>query len=342
MKLRPPVNLREVFQMFGYYDSGRGLDSVVERFDFGSTPPTQLQQIILGNVPPSERPTIDPDPSVYVKQLLSSDGFRRDVLQNFLNGFPEQRRLLFVHIQKCAGTDLIAVLSERYFDVDANMDDPSWFSNDRRFAYLRDLVLGAPTVDSFFVRGHVPLHEYVNRKLIRPGDQIFTVVRDPIDIVISAVNYRLARFQADPRGERIDTRLWLADLGLKQLPGDAGTGELQGLAKRILRTPTVVPDNILCQMLGTGDSESAMAYIVASDIEITDLSRYETWLRERWGAASEHYNQSPQFWTAATLDPEDRAVIDTKTIEDRVLYATLTKHLDATGRSFMSGGALGG
>jgi hypothetical protein len=342
MKLRPPANLREVFQMLGFYDSGRGLDSVVERFDFGSTPPWHLQQIIFGGVTPSEMPAIDPDPSGYVKQLLSSDGFRRDVLQNFLNGFHEQRRLLFVHIQKCAGTDLIAALSERYFDIDANMDDPFWFSSDRRFAYLRDLVLAAPFVNALFVHGHVPLHEYVNRKLIRPGDQIFTVVRDPVDIVISAVNYRLARFQADPRGERIDTRLWLADLGIKPLSGDAGTSELQGLAKRILRTPTVVPDNILCQMLGTGDSQSALAYIVASDIEITDLTRYGTWLRERWGAESQHYNASHPFWTAATLDPEDRAVIETKTIEDRVLYATLMKHLDATGQSFISGEALGG
>jgi len=342
MKLRPPANLREVFQMFGFYDSGRGLDGVVERFDFRRVPPWRFQQIIFGKVPPSERPAIDLEPSVYVKQLLSSDGFRHNVLQNLLNAFPEKRRLLFVHIQKCAGTDLTAALSERYFGVDASMDDPFWLSTDQRFAYLRDLVLAAPFVDAFFVRGHVPLHEYVNRKLIRPGDQIFTVVRDPIDIVISAVNYRLARFQADPLGEQTDTRLWLADLGLTQFPGDAGTGELQGFAKRILRTPAVIPDNILCQMLGAGDSQSALAYIASCDIEITDVTRYGTWLQERWGAASEHYNQSYPFWTAATLDPEDRAIIETKTIEDRVLYATLMKHLDATGRSFMAGGALGG
>ena len=342
MKLRPPANLREVFQMFGFYDSGRGLDGVVERFDFRRVAPWRFQQIIFGKVPPSERPAIDLEPSVYVKQLLSSDGFRHNVLQNFLNGFPEKRRLLFVHIQKCAGTDLTAVLSERYFGVDASMDDPFWLSTDQRFAYLRDLVLAAPFVDAFFVRGHVPLHEYVNRKLIRPGDQIFTVVRDPIDIVISAVNYRLARFQADPLGEQTDTRLWLADLGLTQFPAAAGTGELQGFAKRILRTPAVIPDNILCQMLGGGDSQSALAYIASCDIEITDVTRYGTWLQERWGAASLHYNQSHPFWMAATLDPEDRAVIETKTVEDRLLYAMLMKHLDATGQSFMAGGALGG
>ena len=143
-------------------------------------------------------------------------------------------------------------------------------------------------------------------------------------------------------GKRIDTRLWLADLGLKQLPGDAGASELQGFAKRILRTPAVVPDNIICQMLGTGDCESALAYIASSDIELTDVTRYGTWLRERWGAASGQSNQSHPFWTAAALDPEDRAVIETKTAEDRLLYATLMKHLDATGRSSMSGRALRG
>ena len=276
MKPRPPTNLRAVFQMFGFYDSGRGLDGVVDRFDFGSTPPWRLQRIILGAMPPSERPPIDCNPSAYVAQLLSSDEFRRNVLRNFLNGFPEKRRLLFVHIQKCAGTDLTEALSQRYFAVDGSMDDPFWLSVDQRFAYLRELVLAAPFVDTFFVRGHVPLYHYVEQKLVRPGDHIFTIIRDPIDIVISAINYRLTRFQADPLGEQTDTRLWLADLGLQQFPGDAGTSELRGFAKRILRTRAVIPDNILCQALGTGDSQSALANIVSSDIEITDVTRYGT------------------------------------------------------------------
>jgi hypothetical protein len=342
MKLRPPANLREVFQMLGFYDSGRGLDSVVERFDFGRTPPWRLQRIILGAVPPSERPAISSDPSAYVKELLSSDEFRCNVLRNFLNGFPEKRRLLFVHIQKCAGTDLTAALSQQYFEVEGNMDDPFWFSVEQRFAYLRDLVLAAPFADTFFVRGHVRLRDYVDQNLVRPEDQIFTVVRDPIDIVISAVNYRLTRFEADPLGEQTDTHLWLADLGLKQFPGDAGPSDLLGFAKRILRAPAVVPDNILCHMLGDGDSLSALANIVSSNIEITDLTRYGTWLRERWGTASEHANQSRQFWTAAMLDAEARTLIESKTAEDRMLYATLMTHLDASGRTSISGHALAG
>jgi hypothetical protein len=324
--------------MLGFYDSGRGLDSVLERFDFGSTPPWLLQQIMLGAVPADKRPAIDIDLRVYVKHLLSSDDFRRNVLRNFLDAFPEKRRLLFVHIQKCAGTDLTAVLAERYFAVNGAMDNPAWLSVDERFAYLRDLVLAAPFVDTFFVRGHVPLRYYVNQHLIRPGDQIFTIVRDPIDIVISAVNYRLTRFQADPTGRHTDTRLWLADLGLTQFPNDAQPEELLGFAKRILRTPRVIPNNMLCQALGTGDSQSALANIVSSNIEITDLARYETWLRERWDIpASSHHNRSRQVWTAAALDAEDRTLIGTMTAEDRLLYTALTKQLDASGQASISG-----
>jgi hypothetical protein len=324
--------------MLGFYDSGRGLDSVLERFDFGSSPPWQLQRIILGAVPPGQRPAIDIDLRIYVKQLLSSDDFRRVAFRNFLDAFPEKRRLLFVHIQKCAGTDLSAALSERYFAVNGTMDNPAWLSVDERFAYLRDLVLAAPFVDTFFVRGHVPLRYYVNQHLIRPGDQIFTVVRDPIDIVVSAVNYRLMRFQADPSGRHTDTRLWLADLGLTQFPSDAPPGDLLGFAKRILRTPRVVPNNMLCQALGTDDAKSALANIVASDIEVTDLNRYEAWLRERWDIpASKHANTSRKFLTVATLDAEDRALIEAMTAEDRSLYSALTKQLDASGRVSIQG-----
>jgi hypothetical protein len=178
--------------------------------------------------------------------------------------------------------------------------------------------------------------------LVRPEDHIFTVVRDPIDIVISAVNYRLTRLMMDPLGLQTDTRLWLADLGLERFPADATPNELRGFAKQILRTPSVVPDNMLCQMLGSGDSKSSLANIVSSNIEITDLTRYGTWLRERWGAETARANRSRPFWTAATLDPEDRTLIEAKITEDRVLYATLMKQLDATGRSFISGQALGG
>jgi hypothetical protein len=336
------MSVREVFQMFAFYDSGRGIDGVLERFDFARRSLWRFQRVVLGAVPPHERPAVDVDPSDYVKQLLCSDTFRRNVLERLLEAFPEKRRLLFVHIQKCAGTDLTDLLSQRYFTVVGTLDDSRWFSIDQRFAYLRDLVLAAPFVDAFFVRGHVRLRYYVNRKLVRPGDQIFTVVRDPIDIVISAVNYRLTRLVMDPLGQQTDTRLWLADLGLQRFPADAGPNELRGFAKQILRTPSVVPDNMLCQMLGSGDSKSSLGFIVSSNIEITDVTRYGTWLRERWGAASVRANRSRPFWTAATLDPEDRTLIEAKTTEDRVLYATLMKHLDATGRSFISGQALGG
>jgi hypothetical protein len=328
--------------MLGFYDSGRGIDGVLEHFDFDTIPPWQLERIILGPGPSGPRPADDVDLRMYVKQLLSSDDFRRGVLRNFLGAFPEKRRMLFVHIPKCAGSDLRNALAERYFSVNGTMDHPLWLTVEERFAYLRDLVLAAPFVDTFFVHGHVPLRYYVNQHLIRPGDQIFTVIRDPVDAVLSAVNYCLGRLQGDPTGRIPDSRMWLAALGLKQFPADPDPDELMGFAKRILRTPRLVRGNILCVALGLGDAKSALANIVTSDIEITDLTRYETWLRERWDLpASKHANTSRKVMSAKTLDAEDRAFIETLIAEDQTLFAAVTECLNASGRSSITGRALG-
>jgi hypothetical protein len=210
------------------------------------------------------------------------------------------------------------------------MENQGWYTPEARFAYLRDLALAEPFVDAFFVRGHVPLRFYVNQALIRPGDQIFTVLRDPVDVVISMVNYVLTRLRNDPRGDSPDTRQWLAGLGLPSLPDGLTPADWLGFARKVLRERRVVPDNILCNALGLGDAASSLENLVASDIEITDVPRYEPWLRTRWGiTGSRRANESEKFVTRATLGDDDLALIDAKTQEDRTVHQAVVRRLDA-------------
>jgi hypothetical protein len=338
MKLRPPRDTREVFQMLAFFDLARGVNSILEQFDFGRTVPAQLQRIVLGTVPPGERAPADAEPAEYFRQLLTSEEFRRGVVRNFLNAFPEKARLLFVHIPKCAGSDLAANLSRRYWPVVGTMDNPHWMTIEQRLNYLREQVLAVPFVDSFLLRGHVRLRYYVNQGLIRPGDQIFTIVRNPVDLVVSAINYRLTRLSNDPTGKTPDTRMWLGEMGIKQFPADASDEDLVAFGRRMLRMPRVVGSNTLCNALGNGDAASALDNIAASDIEITDITRYEAWLRDRWAiTSSARANTSRKYLTTATLAPAERALIEEKTQEDQVLFAQLTRQLDACGRSSLFG-----
>jgi hypothetical protein len=168
--------------------------------------------------------------------------------------------------------------------------------------------------------------------LIRPNDQIFTVLRDPVDVIISMMNYVLTRFRDDPVGDTPDTRQWRANMGLRTLPSASDAAGWRDLASRILREPRVVTDNILCNALGRGDAASALDFLVASDIEITDLTRYEPWLAQRWGIArSARANESIKFVTRASLPAEDLALIETKVAEDRILFDRVRQCLDRAG-----------
>lgn len=331
-RLRAPRNQRELIRMFGLYDEATGLDGLLARFDVSTLAAWTLDRVALGNTAREPRPPADTDPVAHLKSLLLSSPFRQFAVRNLLDAFPDTPRLLFVHVPKCAGTDLTGALRERYVSIDSAMENPHWYTAEQRFKYLRDLVLAAPFTDALFVRGHVPLRYYVNQSLIRPNDQIFTVLRDPVDVIISMMNYVLTRFRDDPVGATPDTRQWLANMGLRGLPSIADAAGWRDLASRILREPRVVPDNILCNALGRGDAASALDFLVASDIEITDLTRYEPWLAQRWGIArSARANESVKFVTRSSLPADDLALIQTKVAEDRILFDRVRQCLDQAG-----------
>lgn len=328
--------------MLALFDEATGLDGLLDKFDFDGAVAWSLDRIFLGQPSRDPRPPADTDPVAHAKALLMSNGFRQFVLRAILDAFPEKPRVLFVHVPKCAGTDLRWVLEKRYFSIDGAIENPGWYTPERRLQYLGDIVKAAPFVDRIFVRGHVPLRFYVNQGLVRPGDDVFTVVRDPVDVLISMINYVLTRFRSDPTGTTPDTRQWLSHLGMPRLPPTMSGADWGTLARRILREKRIVTDNILCNALGRGDAASSLEFMIASDIEVTNLPRYEPWLAQRWGVPkSERANESFKFVTRANLAPDDMDLIMSKVTEDRILYDRIQASLDAVDTLSIRGRVLG-
>ena len=175
--------------------------------------------MILGRMPrPAEiaRTNEAYDPVQFAVKLLTSREFQSEVIRLLLLAFPEKRRLFFVHISKCAGTDLEAHLTPRYLSIAHSMTAPAWNSTERLFGFLSRFSTMIEFVSEVLIYGHLPFNAYTRRIGIRPMDEVFTVLRDPIDIMISQANYNMGLLVKDPLRRRPDTRHVMEGLQLEE------------------------------------------------------------------------------------------------------------------------------
>jgi hypothetical protein len=137
--------------------------------------------------------------------------------------------------------------------------------------------------DFIMVHGHFSVNYVVKELGVRFGDEIFSVLRDPITSAISMANYVATRLMADPSGSFPDTRQWLDQLGISSFPEGCSNSYVKEVALATLSDERIVPVNPICQHLGDGTSESAINNIIINNVEITDIDRYDRWLESRWG-----------------------------------------------------------
>lgn len=230
-QLPVPRDPRSIFEMFVLFDEKAGLYELLSRIRFSSEKPRHVYYSVFGRYPETDPllRQLDEDdhrgrysPRDHTNELLLSQKFQSEAVPVFLNAFPEKNRLVFVHIPKCAGTDLSVNLMRRFPAIHQTLMEESWTSKDRMFQQLSNLVLYMKFSDSIFLCGHSSLGYYVSHALIRPIDRVFTIVRDPIEIAISHINYILTRITRDISIGNIgpDTREWMDILGLNTLPAD--------------------------------------------------------------------------------------------------------------------------
>jgi hypothetical protein len=266
------------------------------------------------------------------------DAFQADLLPRFAHAFADKQRLIFVHIPKCAGTDLTNKLKSRYPWIDYNIMAPTWTSKDAMLLRLSRLALELRFAAGLYICGHAELPYYLDRDMIRPGDQVFTVIRKPADIVISQVNYVLTRFSLDiERGELgPDTADWLSLIGRDALPEAMSNDFVDTVVPLLLMHPQIVTPNTLCHWLGGAKSDARGAFdaMARSDIEVVDVAHYEAWLAARWNIDSHSRdNASVSYISLDGLSPGQRDHIDQITQEDMKLYSAVVDALARTGKA---------
>ena len=321
-----PRNTRDFFLMFREYKPEEGLDDLLDRIDFSGVSPRHIYFSVLGRVPESAKATVGGpryDPRQHMKLAILSKEFRGKLIRLFLAAFPERQREIFVHIPKAAGTDLTRRLSNRFGSVNELMQHETLVPPEELFNHLRRVVIEDQETAPILVTGHIPLLWYLNNELIRPTDQIFTIIRDPASRVLSSINYVLTQFLEDRELRSADTREWASFLQIPQaINPDINAEELIALGRRILYQLKIVPKNAMCVHLGGGDAESALDAMVRSNIEVTDMTHYEDWLRWRWAITFEgkRENESLKVMTWDKFGTEDLQYIEQINDQDQIIY----------------------
>ena len=326
---------RELFERFRRYDAGAGLAGLIGQWDLAEVTPRQIYYSVLGRLPEGDRALKGEafDPAQHYRNALSSDEFQSGILRAILRAYPEKPRKIFIHIPKCAGTHLSQKLDAAWPAVNFRLMDKAWTGKEALFEALRKLALRLDGADSIVAYGHLRLKWYMTQRLVRFGDQPFTVVREPAETVLSQVNYMLTRFRDDPEFKAVDTQGWLRVLDREKVSASLAAGDVRDLAHEILFKDALLPRNLICDFLGAGTAQSALELGASAGLELTDLPRYPQWLSERLGLeAGRPANVSHRYIGFDDLGADERERIRALTEEDDILVEAVRRRLAETGR----------
>ncbi len=340
MNISPPRTIRESLNLFIATRPGRSIDDILNSIDWRGVKPHQVYYSTLDRHPESLESSVIPTNYSAFEQYrdaLYSEEFQERVLWLLLQALPDKKRLIFVHIPKCAGMDLISHLSARYPYLSSFLSEPDWTDKNLLFSSIRDFMVECLYSRQLCLGGHLYLETILQNKAYRFGDEIFTVVRDPIDRVISNVNYAVRVLQ--DKQNRPEKKQWYSSLNVTDSIND-DTPKLvyQNLCRQVLFDRTIIHPNVLSLFLGNGNAKSAVEAMARADIEVTDTIRYDRWLYSRWGIdQSIRVHASDHILCREDLSSSELNYINDICSEDLALYDIIKGRLDTSTTSSIRG-----
>ena len=339
-----PINTRQLLNLFVFYEADKGLPSILGRLDCGAMSKRQISACVLGRAPDNWQAALDGEnfvPRAAFANRLNSVEFQTRIREIVLNAFPEKRRTIFVHIPKCAGSDLTVGLRRQVPMLHYNLATPEITQKPDLFAALKEIVLCAPFSNTIAISGHVPLRWYQERNLVRYEDDLFTVVREPRSMIFSYISFILTRLKTFVGTKRNDTTNWLKAIGMTEIVPDPSPAYLVEIGSRLLRTPQVTSRNMICNNLARGQAVGAIENAVLTGIEITETQRYSAWKQAKFGLPSERrVNESQPLYTPELAPAADRDFIDEMVSEDLVVYGKIMAALERQGALSIKGTVL--
>ncbi len=344
MTQEPPTDLRSMFELFKFYHPEVGLEQLLRNSGVTGMSPRQVYQAVHDRAPDSLSECLMDgyDPIKHFIAAVSSGEFQSELAARLLRAFPEKRRLFFVHIPKTAGVELASHLQSRYASINTNLLNPILTPGPEQiFLAIKHVVLEMSVSDTIFISGHNSLGTYQlwNGNGIRHGDQVFAVIRNPLDQLLSQVNYVLTRIFSREEPVSIDTKGWRTEFGINDLKKiEESQDEIIKLGRQILRHEGVVIPNVICRFIGGGTYDTAVTQTVSHDLELTDLANFNLWLEQRWGVTNcSRLNASRKFISKEDLAEDDQIYCRDIIQEDLRYYIAVLDALRWTGRSSVRG-----
>ncbi|WP_210208772.1 hypothetical protein [Roseiarcus fermentans] len=300
-----PKTMRELFDAMSDVAPDESVETFIGRFDWSDENVQHIYHTFFGRLPESASVVASSgklNRRAHALASLQSGEFRNNIVEMLLRAYPEKQRLIHIHIPKTAGTDFREKLVNHLPYIHYNHSRPET-TPDKLLAHLAETARRAQRANEIVASGHVSLAWYVDKRLCRANDRIFTVVRDPRKSILSLINYYLRRVKEDPECKWPDTQSYASYLGVSSFDRNMDVEARRELGREMLRNKGMMIQNLPRHMLGRGNFDSAVDLIIRTNIEIVPIEMYKSWLLEQWGIDSEtRANASPQLLRMEDLD----------------------------------------
>lgn len=334
-----PNRPRDLFELLVSLGQQASMPAIFESSDLRQADPRHLTYIALSRWPTLDELQAQPDPynpRNHLRTLVMGKEFRATLIRRICDAYPERPRLLHVRIPRCAGQHFTQMAGAMHAIVPPGIDQ--WQRGDMntfipalgaylgRFNLTRTIKIDRPSLAPFTqVNPPLALDPSLPWSLDppprRPGDRLFTIIREPAHLILSEVNGILTALR-QPRSEAEDavTAEWRARLGA--LPPERNAAAWKALGRRVLAALPMT--NPICSALGQGTAASALEACRLADIEIADLRLYADWVKYTWDVEPEPPpNASTPILTFQDLDAEAAGHLKHKIAEDLIFYAPI-------------------